>query len=42
MQIANTPWPGVVRSKGVFWVASRNDIAGNWSLAGGSVRIDPL
>lgn len=41
-QIAQLEWPGVVRSKGIFWLASRNDLAGNWSQAGGSIRIDPL
>jgi len=27
-------WPGVVRSKGYFWLASRPDFAGSWSQAG--------
>lgn len=27
-------WPGLVRSKGTFWVASRYDAAGEWSQAG--------
>ncbi|QUG73585.1 GTP-binding protein (plasmid) [Erwinia sp. E602] len=27
--------PGIVRSKGFFWLASRPDFAGNWSQAGG-------
>jgi G3E family GTPase len=32
-------WPaGVIRSKGLFWLASRPDQAFNWSQAGGSVR----
>jgi G3E family GTPase len=35
------PWPGVVRSKGFFWLASRNDLAGIWALAGGACRIEP-
>jgi len=29
-------WPGVIRSKGYFWLASRYDAAGTWSQAGGS------
>ncbi|MBV7528494.1 GTP-binding protein [Chitinophaga sp. sic0106] len=34
-------WPGnVIRSKGLFWLASRPQIAINWSQAGGSVRAD--
>lgn len=32
-------WPaGVIRSKGLFWLASRPTKAFNWSQAGGSVR----
>ncbi len=27
-------WPGVIRSKGVFWLASRLKMAGYWSQAG--------
>lgn len=34
-------WPGVLRSKGYFWIASRNDIAGLWSQAGGACRSEP-
>ncbi len=35
-------WVWVIRSKGVIWLASRNDYAGNWSQAGGSIRLDAL
>ena len=31
-------WPGVVRSKGHFWVASRPEYCGNWSQAGAISR----
>jgi G3E family GTPase len=31
-------WPGVVRSKGYFWLASRNDAVGEWSQAGAISR----
>ncbi|MFC0402692.1 zinc metallochaperone GTPase ZigA [Paraburkholderia rhizosphaerae] len=31
-------WPGVVRSKGYFWLASRNDLVGEWSQAGAISR----
>lgn len=31
-------WPGVVRSKGFFWLASRPTYAGSWSQAGGVCR----
>ncbi|MCU0933047.1 MAG: zinc metallochaperone GTPase ZigA [Thiobacillaceae bacterium] len=30
----HTEWPGVVRAKGWFWLASRPEWAGVWSLAG--------
>ncbi|MGB0873437.1 MAG: GTP-binding protein, partial [Solirubrobacterales bacterium] len=30
----SSPWPGVLRSKGFFWIASRPNLAGEWSLAG--------
>jgi G3E family GTPase len=34
-------WPAnVIRSKGIFWIASRPDDALNWSQAGGSLRSD--
>lgn len=29
-------WSGVIRSKGSFWIASRPDLVGVWSQAGGS------
>jgi G3E family GTPase len=32
---------GVLRSKGLVWLASRNDLAGSWSLAGRSLVLDP-
>ncbi len=31
-------WPGVIRSKGLFWLASRPDFAGFWSQAGSVAR----
>lgn len=31
-------WPGVIRSKGLFWLASRPDMVGNWSQAGAVAR----
>ncbi|MFM1847666.1 MAG: hypothetical protein RL417_1140 [Pseudomonadota bacterium] len=34
-------WPGVVRSKGFFWLASRPEIAGLWSQAGAACRTEP-
>lgn len=37
----NEGWPSnVIRSKGLFWLASRPDVAVNWSQAGGSLRAD--
>ncbi|WOD17978.1 GTP-binding protein [Paraburkholderia kirstenboschensis] len=34
-------WKGVLRSKGYFWLATRNDIAGSLSQAGGACRHGP-
>lgn len=31
-------WPGVLRSKGFFWLASRRADVGTWSQAGGAAR----
>lgn len=36
-------WPsGILRSKGLFYIASRKDQAISWSQAGGSVKADPV
>lgn len=37
----NQDWPGVIRSKGFFWLASRNDVVGLWSQAGNASRAEP-
>ncbi len=34
--VFNQRWPGVVRSKGMFWTASRPEVIGVWSQAGGA------
>lgn len=34
-------WEGVLRAKGFFWLASRPDTAGLFSLAGGDVQVSP-
>jgi G3E family GTPase len=37
----STEWhPGIIRSKGLFWLASRPDDALNWGQAGGSLRAE--
>ncbi|MCP4889202.1 MAG: GTP-binding protein [Planctomycetaceae bacterium] len=36
------PMNGVLRSKGLMWIASRNDWAYDWSQAGSSVRMNPV
>ena len=41
-QVLQQDWEGnLLRSKGYFWLASRHDIAGAWSQAGGIVRHGP-
>ncbi|CAB3778855.1 CobW family GTP-binding protein [Pararobbsia alpina] len=34
-------WAGVLRSKGLFWIATRNDMAGTLSQVGGTCRHGP-
>ena len=40
MKCIQGEWPGVVRSKGFFWLATRNDLAGSWSQAGPACRTE--
>jgi G3E family GTPase len=37
----NADWPGVLRSKGLFWLATRMELNGVWSQAGGACRVEP-
>ncbi len=37
-ELIHTEWPGVLRSKGCFWLATRMDFAGAWSQAGSVAR----
>jgi G3E family GTPase len=39
-QWLNTEWPGVVRSKGRYWIASRPDFCATWSQAGAVTRTE--
>lgn len=34
-------WPGVIRSKGFFWLATRYDRVGGWSQAGAVTQTEP-
>ena len=34
--LINQRWNGVIRSKGTFWIASRPNLMGVWSQAGGA------
>ncbi|MDO6385929.1 zinc metallochaperone GTPase ZigA [Uliginosibacterium sp. 31-12] len=40
-RVAHQEWPGVLRAKGYFWLASRMDLAGEWALAGAVRRHGP-
>jgi len=35
-------WNGLLRSKGYFWLATRHDMIGMWSQAGGSAEYRPV
>lgn len=37
----NKEWPGLLRAKGFFWIASRMEEYAMLSIAGGSISIDP-
>lgn len=37
-----SPLPGVLRAKGLFWLATRPDWVGNWQLAGRLRRLQPI
>ncbi|QGZ62775.1 GTP-binding protein [Paraburkholderia acidisoli] len=39
--LLNQEWKGVLRSKGFFWLATRNDVTGTLSQAGGVCRHGP-
>lgn len=40
MDALRTEWPGVLRSKGYFWLATRMDWAGSFSQAGAACRTE--
>jgi G3E family GTPase len=41
-QLISLRWDGVLRSKGFFWLASRMDMVGLFSRAGGLTRFEPV
>lgn len=41
MKTLQTSWPGLLRSKGFFWLATRMDWAGSFSQAGAACRAEP-
>ena len=38
MDLFHSDWPGVVRSKGFFWLATRMEWVGEMSQAGGMLQ----
>ena len=40
-ELVHQEWPGVLRCKGFFWLATRSDIGGSLSQAGGTLRHGP-
>jgi len=40
-ELVQSEWPGVVRSKGYFWLATHPTLAGTWSQAGAVARHGP-
>jgi G3E family GTPase len=38
LELVESEWPGVVRSKGFFWLANFPTLAGSWSQAGAVAR----
>ncbi|KXU89738.1 cobalamin biosynthesis protein CobW [Paraburkholderia monticola] len=40
-ELLHQEWKGVLRSKGFFWLATRNDIGGSLAQAGGACRHGP-
>jgi len=38
----NRTWPGLIRAKGIFWLATRPSWVGDFSLAGAICRIEPM
>ena len=41
-EFVETPLPGVIRAKGHFWLATRPDWVGEFSLAGAAAAVKPL
>ncbi|MCW3480292.1 zinc metallochaperone GTPase ZigA [Neisseriaceae bacterium JH1-16] len=40
-ELLHGEWAGILRSKGFFWLASRPELVGSWSQAGGACRYGP-
>jgi G3E family GTPase len=39
--LIHSSWPGVLRSKGFFWIATRPSVIGVWAQAGGVSSVEP-
>lgn len=41
-EFVDKTWPGLIRAKGHFWLATRPEWAGDFSLAGAIARVSPM
>ncbi len=41
-EFLHAKWPGLLRSKGFFWLATRHAMIGEWSQAGGTAEYRPI
>lgn len=39
-RLLKAPWSGMLRAKGIFWLAQRSDLMGNWSQVGRALTLE--